>query len=538
MLLKRFSYAVIVLLLTTCYWSCAKRGMPQGGALDSIPPAFVNAKPPNYTTNFNSEEIKIYFDEYIKLDNPNRQIIISPPMDPKPVILPLGSPSKYVTIKVLDTLAENTTYTVNFGKSITDNNEGNPLPFFKYVFSTGSYVDSLSVSGSVKDAYNRKTDEYVSILLYEIDSTYTDSVPYLKNPTYIAYTQDSTNTFTIENMKAGKYRVVALKDKNENYKYEPTSDKIGFLDDTISLPTQKQYDLTVFKEELDFQIRRPKQVSRTHLIFGFRGNPDSTDIALISKRPNDFDYRIIKDAEKDTLHYWFKPYFETDSLLFQVKNRKYADTVTTKIRDMKKDSLVVSALAKGSLGLDDDFMLTANIPFEKIDTTFISLEDRDSIPVSFEAKFDRFDNQYRFQFKKEEKENYRLTLLPGALTDFYENRNDTLRYRFKTPALSDLATASFTIQNIDHYPVIVQLTSDKDETVQEIIHQKEEGNVFNFKNIKPSNYYVRLIYDDNGNGKYDSGNYLKGIQPEKVIYFPEAVEMHANWDISQSFILK
>jgi hypothetical protein len=124
-------------------------------------------------------------------------------MDPKPEIYPMGSVSKDVRIKIIDTLLENTTYTINFGNSIVDNTEGNPLPFFKYIFSTGSYVDSLSVQGSIKDAFNRKTDEFISVMLYEVDSTYNDSVVFNKMPTYISYTQDTLNTFSVENMKEG-----------------------------------------------------------------------------------------------------------------------------------------------------------------------------------------------------------------------------------------------------------------------------------------------------------------------------------------------
>ena len=127
------------MLLSLTFVQCEKKGTPQGGDLDTDPPKFLRATPENYSTQFNKEEIRIYFDEFIKLDDAQKQIIISPPMAIKPEITPLGSPSKYIRIRLNDTLLINTTYAINFGKSIIDNNEVNPLPYFKYVFSTGDY---------------------------------------------------------------------------------------------------------------------------------------------------------------------------------------------------------------------------------------------------------------------------------------------------------------------------------------------------------------------------------------------------------------
>src|SRR5699024_8114564 len=135
------------------------RGRPEGGPKDTIPPVVLSTKPPNFSTQFDDALIIITFDEFVKLKEPNQQILISPPLENKPIVKPIGQASKYIEIELMDTLRENTTYTINFGKSIEDNNEGNTLPFYKYVFSTGDYIDSLRVSGTVKDAYNRETEE-------------------------------------------------------------------------------------------------------------------------------------------------------------------------------------------------------------------------------------------------------------------------------------------------------------------------------------------------------------------------------------------
>src|SRR5690606_8013779 len=161
-----------------------------------------------YAINFKATEIKLYFDEYVKLKNLSKQLIISPPMNTMPEITPLSSASKYITIKIFDTLQSNTTYAFNFVNIIVDKNEDNTFPFYRYVFSTGSYIDSLEVKGNVKDALLLNTDTFVSVMLYEVDSAYTDSLVYKQLPKYITNTLDSTTTFTLSNLKAGKYKLI------------------------------------------------------------------------------------------------------------------------------------------------------------------------------------------------------------------------------------------------------------------------------------------------------------------------------------------
>jgi hypothetical protein len=173
-LMRILSVVFIAVILT----SCANRGTPSGGEEDIEPPVILKAIPENYSTNFNSDEIIIYFDEYVKIKDVRKQLIISPPMDTDPTIIPMGGASKYISIKIKDTLQANTTYAFNFGQSIVDNNEGNPYPFYRYVFSTGKTIDSLSVKGFVVDALLEEPDTFVSVMLYDVDSTYSDSIVY------------------------------------------------------------------------------------------------------------------------------------------------------------------------------------------------------------------------------------------------------------------------------------------------------------------------------------------------------------------------
>ena len=178
---------------------CAKRGSPSGGPKDETPPVLLRAIPEQMTTNFEGDEIRLYFDEYIKLQNVQEQLIVSPPLKYPLEISPQGSASKYVKIVIKDTLRPETTYTFNFGQSIVDNNEGNPAPFITYVMSTGDYIDSLLVEGRVLDAFKEEAESYISVMLYEIDTAYTDSTVFKEPPTYITNTLDSATTFELRN---------------------------------------------------------------------------------------------------------------------------------------------------------------------------------------------------------------------------------------------------------------------------------------------------------------------------------------------------
>ncbi len=530
----------IFMLLLQVPFSCAQRGRPDGGPKDTIPPTFVNALPPNYSTHFNKKVIRINFDEYIKLKEPNKHILISPPMKNKPVILPMGQASKYVEVQILDTLPPETTYTINFGQSIVDNNESNPYPFFKYVFSTGDYIDSLKVTGSVVDAFQRETEPFISVMLYRLDSTYSDSLVYQESPDYIAYTQDSTNTFAIENVEAGDYRIVAVKDRNQNYKFNPKDDKIGFLTDTIHLPQDStaSFHLQLFKQVLSFEPIRPEQVSRRHLLFGIEGGTDSVSIELISPQLDDFTAQYYPRIESDSIDYWFDPYIDADSLVFTIAKGVQIDTIVTKIMEKDLDSLRLSAEPTGNIPMLDTFYISANTPLVALDTSKIQVLNKDSLAIDFAMQYHRLGNRYTLDFEKETEGTYYIQALPGAFTDMYAAVNDTLQYKLSTKAQDQYADVRITLQNIASYPVIVQLASDKGETKRELIHTQAEGATFDFKYVDPGNYYVRVIYDTNANGIWDTGDYWQKTQPEEVIYMQKPLEVRKNWEITQTFILK
>lgn len=534
---KLISNFLLATLIGLTIVNCANRGTPQGGPKDETPPEITKSIPENFSTNFKEKEIKIYFDEYIKIKDIQKNLIISPPMDPAPEITPLGSASKYITIKIFDTLQPNTTYAFNFGESIVDNNEGNPYSYYKYVFSTGTFIDSLKVNGYIKDALEKETEEFVSVMLYDVDSTYTDSIIYKEKPKYIASTLDSTNTFQLENLKAGKYLMVALKDESANYTFDQDEDKIGFLSNFITVPTDSTYEFSLFKEELNYETLRAKQDSENQIKFGFEGTYEDVNISMISSTPEDFVAKVIKDNTKDsdTLIYFYNPSIKSDSLLFSVSKNKVRDTVMVKIRNREKDSLTITAEPRNNISFFEDFKVQGSIPFTNLDPSKIKFINKDSLDVSYNTALDTINNSYEFMFEKNESETYNIKLFPGALTDFFGNQNDTLNYTLKTRTKGDYGDVRLTLKNAK-YPVIVQLVTTSGEVKFEQF--MDESKPIDFRHITPSTYILRVVFDTNGNKKYDSGNYLQKRSPERVSYYPEILDVRAGWDLIQEFILK
>jgi uncharacterized protein (DUF2141 family) len=531
---KTLSNFILATIIGLIFINCANRGNPDGGPKDDTPPTIVKSEPENFSTNFKGNEIRVYFDEYIKIKDLQKQLIISPPMNTQPEVKPLGSASKYITIKIFDTLQPNTTYAFNFGNSITDNNEGNPYPFYRYVFSTGDYIDSLTVKGNIVDALKKQPETFVNVALYEVDSTFTDSIIYKKVPKYITNTLDSLTTFSIENIKAGKYMLVALKDKNGDNKFQQKTDQIAFHKEFIEVPTDSLYSLRLFSEEIDFDATRPRLISGEKIAFGYEGSYEGMKIDIQSDVPTDFEYRITKDEKADTLYYWYKPRLEVDSLIFKVSNIGFDKDYTVRISEQKRDTLQVKGSPTGTIKYDEDFKIMGTTPFTSFDTSKVTLIDKDSVKVDFTTKFDSINNSYALNFNKIEDNRYKMQILPEAFKDFFEDTNDTLNYTLSTKKSSDFGYARFTLINAK-YPLIIQLTDSKGEVKAEEYAIDEKP--VDFLNLTPTTYYIRVIHDTNGNGKYDTGSYLKKIQPERVSHFEE-IEIRADWGYPETLQFK
>ncbi|MDX5583994.1 MAG: Ig-like domain-containing protein [Aureibaculum sp.] len=530
---KQFSLLVVLVFLMAVLMDCARRGRPEGGPKDEDAPILVNAKPLQFTTNFNSKEIKIYFDEYIKLKDLQKQLIISPPLKYQPIIKPLGTPSKYISIKILDTLKENTTYTINFGQSVVDNTEENVLNNFKYVFSTGDIIDSLYVSGVIKDSFEKEADKNVTIMLYEVNEAFTDSTIYKEKPLYVASTLDTT-AWEITNIKSGKYMLLALSDKSKNYKFNPKEDKIGFLSEYIDIPTDSSYIINLFREILPFKLARPAEASKGHIFFGYEGEPDSLKIESLNETEKFISFTNF-EKDKDSLNYWYINNSK-DSIEFKVINNNLADTVIVKLRSKIIDSLQLNNTIRGTLHLREEFKLLSNIPILSIDNSKINFIDKDSAQIVHNFSISKSKMEMVLSFPKAFNKRYSIELLPNAITDFFGNVNDSLKFTMNTKKPADYGNLFLTLQNIKRYPVIVQLITEKGELVEEVYADKEQN--YNFLNLVPAKYLVRVIYDDSKNKKWDTGNFLLKNQPEEVIYLDTILDVRANWEMTETFILK
>lgn len=531
-LMQKFYSKYILLFLVFTAISCAKKGTISGGAKDTIAPKIISSLPKNFSKNFNGKEIRIDFNEYIKLKDLNKQLIISPPMKRQPEILPSVA-SKFIRIKIKDTLLQNTTYSFNFGKSIQDNNEGNPYQQFKYVFSTGNYIDSLTLGIKVKDAFEKKVTDYVSIMLYEANDKYNDSIIYKEVPRYVTNTLDSLKLAKFENLKQGKYKLVAIKDANGNNKFDPKTDKIGFLKDFVKIPNDTVYQLELFKEELPFKALNVSQTSASKFTIGYQGNAKDVKIS-IRKNGESLPFTISKFPKKDSLQIWFRG-IKGDSLSIDVAKNKFKKTFSLKVKEQKKDSISYSAEKSGDLNFRETFTVNSNVPITKIDRTKMKLINKDSADVPFTTEYDEFHQKLKFNFKKEPLEKYKLKIFPGGLIDFNDKKNDTLKYSFYTNSTSNYGNLNVILENVKRFPIIIQLTSGKGEVVAS--EYSEKSNVINFDLLEPNKYSIRIIYDDNKDKLWTPGNFLEQRQSEEVIYFPKEIDVRANWDVEQPFDL-
>ena len=533
----RFLFLSVLLIFVT---NCARTGRPEGGPKDEDAPLFITAKPPYESVNFNKKEIIIDFNEYITLKNLNTELVVSPPMKNPPLISPQGAPSEFIKIEIIDTLKLNTTYTFNFGNAVEDHNEGNKLENFKYIFSTGTYIDSLTTSGNIKDAKLFETPKNINVLLYRIDSSFNDSIVYKKKPDYITNTLDTIN-FKFTNLRKGRYLMLALQESLNDYIFNPKTDKIGFLTDTIQLPKDSiiTKPIILFKEEQPYQFKRGKEITKGKIEFGFEGAGKNMQIKILSKVPDDFKSVSKFEVDKDTLNFWFTP-FEADSLNFVIANNKFSDTLTVKLRKKKLDSLVMKSSTKNILHFRDTFFLTSNNPIVKIDTSKVSFFNKDTIAINYNTIPSKKENKVGFIFDKKPKEKYLFTALPGAFNDVFSVKNDTLKYSFSTKEIDDYGRITLKVNNVNSKNLIIELLSGKkqDKVIERQFTATSKGIVFDL--LQPKKYTIRVIIDENKNNKWDTGNYLIKQLPEIILYHKQInnAELRANYFLEESFIIE
>lgn len=525
--MKKF-VIISICILALKLASCARIGSPEGGPKDSIPPVMAFAKPLNKTTSFKAKKITILFDEYIRFDNLSQQLIISPPMEKKPEIKPLADASKKITIEFLEELKPNTTYTLNFGNSIVDNNEKNELGRFSYVFSTGDMLDSLSVNGHIYDPLTDKEIEEISLMGYKNAH---DTLIGNYTPDYLTNTL-KTNFYSLENLSEATYNLIALEDKNNNYKYDKGLERIGFLNDSIYLNSQiDSIDFILFLEEKDAKIFRPSQPGGNHISLGYNGTV-APNLQLEGIHKDSFF--ISKETDKDSLNIWFKNipkdtvhlYAELDTLKehFKVMPRK-----------LKKDSISISSEITGTLHPRDSLILSTTIPVDFYNTDSIALLENDSIPIDFQIINNPKYHKVVVDFKRKRKTSYSLKLKEEAFTDVLGFNSHPKNISFSTLDIEEYGEIILHIQNKDSINLIVDLLDSRKKKITKMIHNS--GKV-SFRNLPPEKYSVRIVKDANNNNIYDNGNFAKRIQPEEIFNFEKVITLRANSEINENITIE
>jgi len=281
----------------------------------------------------------------------------------------------------------------------------------------------------------------------------------------------------------------------------------------------------------------PSFVAKNRILFGYYGDATDVEIKSLTAIPDTVRTKLLKERDKDTINFWLTP-FEMDSIIFTVTNErlKLIDTFTVKSRKVGVDSLRLNPNQNGSLNFNDPFFIASNTPLTTIDSTKFSMMNQDSLAIDYTINLDTLENKIDIDFAVEPNQSYQMDLLPGAITDFFGQSNDTIAYYMSTQSYADLGNLSFNIEVSETaYPLIVQLTSEQGELKREII--ATELKTFEFNNLEPTTYLMRVIFDANANGKWDSGDYLKKRQPEKVSYYPDVIEVRANWEKVETFTI-
>ena len=531
-LLMKFVLNIIIAVFLLSTIQCAKRASPTGGPKDSIPPVLINASPKLNTTYFNKDEFNLNFDEYVELKDITKQLIISPPLNSSQYkVYPVTGASKKVTLKLLDSLLDNTTYTFNFGESIVDFNESNPSSYLTYTLSTGATIDSLYIRGRITDAFERETERFISLQLYPVDSIIADTMIYSQKPLYVTSTLDTT-IYRFQNLRAGKYAIIALEDKAGNYFFDQNMDKIGYKEQLIELPKDSIIDLRLFKERTNFFWDKPYFVNDHHIVLSYYGDREEEPFKMISDVPDNFESLVTQSRETDSLNYWFKG-AELDSLQFEFNIKDSLQIKTVQFKNPIPDSLLIDKSTKGSLRIQDKYEIKSNLPIVEVNSEQLIVTNVDTIQIPASLKIEENYDRITVDFEVIPNDRYEITLLPKALIDFWGNTNDTLVYRTSTKKIEDYGNIFLRVKHESPHSYIIELLKN-DEVVRRY-DTPAEGNNFRFELLDPGKYSIRLIEDANKNKQWDTGSYLDKIQPEKVIYYWKEIDLRANWDMNEIF---
>ncbi|NDV47099.1 hypothetical protein D0T49_08580 [Paludibacter sp. 221] len=571
---------IVILLIMSFVYSCANRGSgPTGGPKDETPPKVTKSNPVNGSLNFAKKEIQVEFDENISLDKLTENVVISPPQQRNPDIRAQG---KRLIVRFDEELKENTTYTVNFGNAIVDLNEKNPLENYRFAFSTGSKIDTLSISGFLVNAEDLNPASGIIVGIY---AEHDDSV-FTKKPFLRIGKTDEMGYFVIDNIKEGTYRIFALGDNNRDY-YFQTGEGLAMYDSLIT-PTFEMVEHrdTIWADSLtidtihihrhahfypnDIVLRYFKENKvRQYFIKSERTQPEkftlyfNTTLAELPKiEPLNFEwedkYILQRNNTLDTLSYWLTDsitwktdtlrmamtYFKTDSIFQLEQTTDTINVVTRKTNARarttrknnekdKKQALSFKTNIKPTFEVYDPIIIQVSEPLIDYDISKIKLNEKvDTIlkPLVYEwQQIDSTKMIFSMSYKWEPEKSYTLEIDSAAFTSIYNKSNDENKSPFKVRSLDEYSEIKIVLTDYDSRAVI-QILDAKDKVVR--TKNAESGGTL-FQHLKPTDYYVRMFIDENGNGKWDTGEFSTRRQPEEVYYYPHKLTLKANFEFTE-----
>jgi len=574
--LKGFFLLTTLLLIA---FACAKISQPSGGPRDKQPPVVLKSTPQNMARNFIGKNITVTFDEYVVLENINEIFMVSPPMKKKPKVFTRG---KSVVVEFDDKLKDSTTYTFYFQNAIKDLNEGNILKDFQFVFSTGPVIDSLSVTGNVYNAFNLNVPEKTQVILYR---ELADTAVIKMLPDYISRV-DEDGYFRINNVRAGKYRLYALKDDDNSKNYNRSDEEFAFIDSTI-IVTEKnfmpvvrdtatikkgttevqapavkkgEYMLNLFlAKKRDYYLTGSSRTTKYLLTYILSLPPDSMDFKFSIPGTSVDKYLIEESRKRDTLKVWL-----TDSTLYSQSqistNIKYPFTDTLGAVDYKLDTIMMRFITpratrgvkvkNAALKVENNItggeikpgipvIFKSETPFRLPDTTHIKLYEladssKTKIPFLFET--DSL-NSGRLIMKATfvQSKKYLFIADSACFSNILNEYSDSIGIKFSVRNPESYGKLTLNISNCQGASII-QLLNSSEKLIRETKITKD-GKVI-FPLLEGGFYRLRVIYDLNGDGQWTTGDFLTGRQPEPVSYYESEVEIKSNFEIDQDWSIK
>ena len=525
-------FLIFILFISLTCFRCANMQRPTGGPKDSIPPKLLGVSPENLTRNFNSKEIILQFDEYIKLTNQFKEFSISPDLDRQPEF---KVKKKALHIILPDSLDANTTYTINFGKGLVDYNEGNPFVDYNYVFATGNQLDSLSISGTVKNAFtkgfDKDKDKEVKVILIP---TRQDSI-FGKRKANIFALVDTAGNFKFNNLREDTYRIYALKEQNNDRIFNSPDESIGFLADSIVLNKNVEGIRLEFSKGLPLQFRTlEKKIEKSsRILLTFNQPVDAPTLRVIDPQSLNSNQVTRFSNQKDSAFIYLEK-LDFDSIKFELQsNNNVLDTILIRRGKAEKYERTLVPIVNINNKVDKikHITLTSDFPIKQIDKEKILILEDSVSRRNFQLQKDSIDqNKYHIRFNWKAKRNYELVIQENAILSPFNDTNKEFKRQFTLDESDNYGDIKFTISGLENdvYYIVELINESKDKVfdTKKLFNTHE----ISYNKFPGGKYSIRIFKDLNNNGRWDGANVYQKTQAEPIWYYDKTFTIRANWE--------